>query len=194
MISRERASHSSARLPHAVIPWPPRTTPIASGCSAATAEMSRASWKPGLRHGTHNTRSPKQARCAPRRRQLWQRRCLRPDGGGLRVPPRRVRAWQCRSRVPRLPFHIGSSRTRPPSRPRALLPDRCCEERAQAVQPEDPEPRFGKGAEVPAGALHPQQLHLRTRHRVRGKRLAGGVPSRVVGVPRVSAEPVGTLE
>ena len=33
-----------------------------SGIAFATAAMSRPSWNPGRRHGTHRTRSPKQAR------------------------------------------------------------------------------------------------------------------------------------
>ena len=32
---------------------------MACGLSRATAAMSRPSWKPGRRHGTHTTRSPK---------------------------------------------------------------------------------------------------------------------------------------
>ena len=59
MISSEFASDSSLVSPHAVIPWPPRTTPIACGFSALIAAMSRPSWNPGRRHGTHTTRSPK---------------------------------------------------------------------------------------------------------------------------------------
>ena len=59
MISSDRASHSSLVRPHAVMPCPPSTTPIACGLAAAIAAMSRPSWKPGRRHGTHATRSPK---------------------------------------------------------------------------------------------------------------------------------------
>ena len=62
MISSERASHSSDVAPHAVTPWPPRMQPIASGFFAAISAMSRPSWKPGRRHGTHTTRSPKHSR------------------------------------------------------------------------------------------------------------------------------------
>ncbi len=61
MISSERASHSPLVAPQAVMPCPPRMTPIASGWSRLTAAMSRPSWNPGRRHGTHTTRSPKQA-------------------------------------------------------------------------------------------------------------------------------------
>jgi hypothetical protein len=62
MISSERASHSALVAPHAVMPCPPRTTPMACGLAAAMAAMSRPSWKPGRRHGTHATRSPKHCR------------------------------------------------------------------------------------------------------------------------------------
>ena len=48
--------------PQAVIPCPPRMTPIASGLARCTSAMSRPSWKPGRRHGTHTTRPPKQSR------------------------------------------------------------------------------------------------------------------------------------
>ena len=59
MISSERASHSPLDPPQAVMPWPPRMQPMACGFAAAMAAMSRPSWKPGRRHGTHTTRSPK---------------------------------------------------------------------------------------------------------------------------------------
>ncbi len=62
MISSDRASHSSLVAPQAVIPCPPRMTPMAWRLSLATAAMSRPSWKPGRRHGTQSTRSPKQSR------------------------------------------------------------------------------------------------------------------------------------
>ena len=48
-----------AGSPQAVMPWPPRITPIASGFAARIAAMSSPSWKPGRRHGTQATRSPK---------------------------------------------------------------------------------------------------------------------------------------
>jgi hypothetical protein len=59
MISSERASHSALDPPQAVMPWPPRMQPMACGFAAAMAAMSSPSWKPGRRHGTHTTRSPK---------------------------------------------------------------------------------------------------------------------------------------
>jgi hypothetical protein len=59
MISSEFASHCSLVSPQAVMPWPPRTTPIACGFFSLMSAMSRPSWNPGRRHGTHTTRSPK---------------------------------------------------------------------------------------------------------------------------------------
>ena len=59
MISSECASHSSDVSPQAVMPCPPRITPMAAGWSRLIAAMSRPSWNPGRRHGTHATRSPK---------------------------------------------------------------------------------------------------------------------------------------
>ena len=59
MISSEFASASSEVSPHAVMPCPPRITPMACGLSFLIAAMSRPSWKPGRRHGTQATRSPK---------------------------------------------------------------------------------------------------------------------------------------
>ncbi len=59
MTCSELRSHSSLVAPHAVMPWPPRTQPIARGLASLTAAMSRPSWNPGRRHGTHTTLSPK---------------------------------------------------------------------------------------------------------------------------------------
>ena len=59
MIMRELASQASLVAPQAVMPCPPRITPTACGWARATAAMSSPSWKPGRRHGTHSTRSPK---------------------------------------------------------------------------------------------------------------------------------------
>ena len=41
------------------MPWPPRMQPIAPGFSRLICAMSRPSWKPGRRHGTQATLSPK---------------------------------------------------------------------------------------------------------------------------------------
>ena len=55
MIHSEFASASAEVSPQAVMPWPPRMQPIASGFCSLIAAMSRPSWKPGRRHGTHTT-------------------------------------------------------------------------------------------------------------------------------------------
>jgi hypothetical protein len=59
MIHRLLASASWLVSPHAVMPWPPRMHPRAWGFLALISAMSRPSWKPGRRHGTHTTSSPK---------------------------------------------------------------------------------------------------------------------------------------
>src|SRR3954463_12747 len=59
MMSSELRSHSSLVAPQAVMPCPPRITPMACGLASLIAAMSRPSWKPGRRQGTHSTRSPK---------------------------------------------------------------------------------------------------------------------------------------
>ena len=58
MIHRLWASASSLVSPQAVMPWPPRTQPTAWGFCSLISAMSRPSWKPGRRHGTHTTLSP----------------------------------------------------------------------------------------------------------------------------------------
>ncbi|MCY1239025.1 hypothetical protein D9M72_517950 [compost metagenome] len=59
MIHSELASASSLVAPQAVMPWPPRMVPTACGLASLIAAMSRPSWNPGRRHGTHTTLSPK---------------------------------------------------------------------------------------------------------------------------------------
>ena len=59
MIHNEFCSASSDVSPQAVIPCPPNTQPIASGFAVLMVAMSRPSWNPGRRHGTHTTLSPK---------------------------------------------------------------------------------------------------------------------------------------
>ena len=72
MISSELASHSSLVAPHAVMPWPPRITPMACGCVRRTSAMSRPSWKPGP--------APRHPHDAVAEALLGQR--LAVDGGG----------------------------------------------------------------------------------------------------------------
>ena len=59
MIHSEFCSDSSLVAPQAVMPCPPRMHPIASGFASLIAAMSRPSWKPGRRQGTHTTFPPK---------------------------------------------------------------------------------------------------------------------------------------
>ena len=59
MIQRLFFWHAALVAPQAVMPWPPRMHPIAFGFSALILAMSRPSWKPGRRHGTQTTLSPK---------------------------------------------------------------------------------------------------------------------------------------
>ena len=59
MIQSELRSDSSDVSPHAVMPWPPRMQPRACGFFSLISAMSRPSWKPGRRHGTHATLFPK---------------------------------------------------------------------------------------------------------------------------------------
>ena len=65
---------------------------------------------------------------------------------------------------------------------------------AQRVQPQHGQARCGERAEVTARAFHPQQLGRLPGDRVGGGALRGGVAARVVGVPRVAAQPVTARE
>ncbi len=117
MIQREFFSASALVAPHAVMPWPPRMHPIASGFFSLIAAMSRPSWKPGRRHGTQthaDRRRP--SRSASRRPWPSRTRCRRRGAGGRRASRRRERAWRCRSTALRRRNRAGSSRTRRPSR------------------------------------------------------------------------------
>ena len=58
IIHSEFFAHCALVSPHAVMPWPPRMQPTACGLASLMAAMSRPSWKPGRRHGTHTTFSP----------------------------------------------------------------------------------------------------------------------------------------
>ena len=65
-------------------------------------------------------------------------------------------------------------------------------QRAQPVQPQHGKAFGLQGAQVPAGALDPQQLDVLAGHRVVLGALGGGVAAGVVGVPLVRAEAVRT--
>ena len=68
------------------------------------------------------------------------------------------------------------------------------DERAHAVQAQHREARLGEGAEVAAGALHPQQLDRLTGHRVGLGALGGRVAAGVVRVLRVGPEAIGARD
>ena len=191
MISSECASHSSLVAPQAVMPWPPRTTPIACGLVAAgPAAMSRPSWNPGPppRHPQHPVAEA----------LLGQR--LAVGGGGQRDP--RVGVQVVDVRCVDQAVHRGVDRRRGAAAAVQAVVERRdhlvlaldagvdVDERAQPVEPQHREARRGEGAEVAAGALDPQQLDRRAGDRVGGLALGRGVAAGVVGVARVGAEPV----
>jgi len=64
------------------------------------------------------------------------------------------------------------------------------DQRTQPVQPQHSEPGGGEGAQVAAGALHPQQLDVLAGHRISLRALRGGVPAGIVGVARIRPESV----
>ena len=68
------------------------------------------------------------------------------------------------------------------------------DQRAEPVQPQHGQARLGEGAEVAAGALHPEQLDRLPGDRVGLGALGGGVAAGVVGVARVGAEPVAPVQ
>ncbi len=65
------------------------------------------------------------------------------------------------------------------------------DQRAHPVEPQYRQPRLGQRAEVTAGAFDPHELDGLAGHRVGFGALGGGVATRVVGVLRIRAEPVG---
>jgi hypothetical protein len=67
-------------------------------------------------------------------------------------------------------------------------------ERAQAVEAQDGEALLGQRAQVAAGALDPEQLDVLPGDRVLLDALGRRVAAGVVGVPRVGAEAVRTLD
>ena len=190
MIASEFASHSSLVSPHAVMPWPPRITPIACGFSAAIAAMSSAELEAGPppRHPLH----------AVAEDLLGQRLAI--DGRGDRdarvgvqvVDVRRVdqavhRGVDRRGRATLAVQAVGEG-----SDHLVLAVDAGVDvgERAQAVQPQHRQARLGQRAEVTAGPLDPQQFGGLAGHRVGRGALGRGVAARVVRVRRVGAEPV----
>ena len=194
MISSEFASHASDVSPHAVIPWPPRMQPIASGWSRRIAAMSRPSWNPGRRQPHPGHAVPE--RLAGQRLAVGRRRQRDPgvrvevvDVGGVdeavhRGVDRRRRAAAAVQAVVERRDHLVL----------ALDARIDVDQRAQPVEPEHRQPGVGQRAEVAAGALDPQQLDGRPGHRVDRRPLGRRVAARVVRVPRVRAEPVRPVE
>ena len=167
---------------------------MASGWSRRMAAMSRPSWKPGRRHGTHATRSPKQS--------LGQRLAVGRGGEG----DARVRMEVVDVGGVDQPVHRGVDRRRGAAPAVQAVVERGdhlvlaldarvdVDERAQPVEAEDGEARLGERPEVAAGSLDPQQLDGRPVDRVDRGALGGGVAAGVVGVARVGAEPVRARE
>ena len=153
--------------------------------------MSRPSWKPGRRHGTQTTRSPKHS-CGQR---------LAVGRGGERDAGVGVQVVDVRGVDE--PVHGGVDRRRRTAPAVQAVVERGdhlvlaldarvdVDERAQPVQPQHGEPGLGERAEVAAGALDPEQLDRLAGDRVGGGALGRGVAAGVVGVARVGAEPVG---
>jgi hypothetical protein len=65
---------------------------------------------------------------------------------------------------------------------------------AEPVQPQHGQVVLGQGAQVTTGSLDPHQFDRFSGDRVGLRAFGGGVSAGVVGVPRVGAEPVGTLD
>ena len=129
-----------------------------AGLSRRIAAMSRPSWNPGRRHGTHATRSPKHSRVSaspsaavasaiPESGWRWST-CGRLDQPVHRRVDRRRRAALAEQAVVERLDHLVL----------AVLARVDVDERAQPIQPEDREPGRGQRAEIAAGALDPQQL------------------------------------
>ena len=162
-----------------------------AGWSRATAAMSRPSWKPGRRHGTHTHRG---RRSTPGQRLAVGGGRQRDAGVGVQVVDvrrrRPARASRCRSTGRRRPGRAGSSRTRRPSRPRARRPGR----RRPATRSRSSRSTARPGS-VSVPRSPPEPLTQSSSTGLAGDRvgrgaLGRGVAAGVVGVARVGAEPV----
>ena len=191
MIHRELVSASSLVAPQAVVPWPPRMVPTACGFASLIAAMSRPSWKPGRRHGTQATFSPK----------ISLVRASPSAAVAIAMPGVRVQVVHVGGVDE--PVHGGVDRGGG-----AALAVQAVIERGhhlvftldagvdvleclQPVQAEDREPGFGQRAEVAAGALDPQELDVLAGHGVLVGALGGGVAAGEIGVPLVRPKAVG---
>ena len=194
--SAARCSHSSLVSPQAVMPCPPRTQPIASRVLVPIGRRCPVpSWKPGRRHGTQTTRSPKISRG-----QLLAVGGGRQGDAGVGVQVvdvqrhRRGRASRCRSTARPRPCRAGSSRRPRPSRPRGRRPGRRRPATAAGRGGAPRGPDSGQGAEVAAGSLDPQQLDRAWPVTGSVPALGRGVAPGVVGVLGVGAEAVRALD
>ncbi len=152
--------------------------------------MSRPSWKPGRRHGTHATVSPKMslvsrspstavAIAMPLSGCRWSTCGARHEAVHRGVDRRRRAALAVAAEVERRDHLV-----------LARLAGIHVDERAQPVEAQHREPGLGQRAEVAARALHPQQLDVAHRSPDRGRRpsptccrrrsscCAGSAPSR----------------
>ena len=164
---------------------------MACGFAALIAAMSRPSWKPGRRHGTHTTRSPKHS-CG----QLLPVRRRRQRDPGVGVQVVHVRGVD-------QPVHRGVDRRRGAALAVQAVVERgdhlvlALHARVDVDQAAAAGPAAAPPGSVsvsvprsPPGALDPHQLHRLPGDRVGRAALRGGVPAGVVGVARVGAEPV----
>ena len=176
--------------PHAVMPWPPRMQPIACGL----VSLDRGDVEPELEAGP----APRHPDDLVAEDPLGQRLAVRRGGdrdagvgvqvvdvrgvdeGVHRGVDRRGGTALAVQRVVERGDHLVL----------ALDPGVDVLEGTDAVEAQDREARRGEGAEVAAGALHPEQLDRFARDGVGVGALGGGVPARVVRDPRVRAERV----
>ena len=164
--------------------------PIACGLASLMAAMSRPSWKPGRRHGTQTTLSPKHLLVS----------CLAVGGGGDRDAGVGVEVVDVGGVDQAV--HGGVDRRRSAALAVQAVVERGdhlvlaldagidVDQRPHPVQAQHRQPDLGQRAEVAAGSLHPQQLDVLAGHGVGVGALGRGVSAGVVGVPRVRAKPV----
>jgi hypothetical protein len=63
-----------------------------------------------------------------------------------------------------------------------------------SIELENSETGFRQRSKVPAGPLHIEQRDVRARHGVFAHAFRAGVPTRKIGVSRVSSEPARSLD
>ncbi len=193
-MSSELASQASEVSPQAVMPWPPRIAPIASGRSRRMAAMSSPSWKPGPA-----PRDPRDPLAEAAAGQL-----LAVGGGGERDPGVGMEVVDMVGVDQRV--HRGVDRRRRATPAMEAVVERGdhlvlaldagvdVDQRAEPVEPEDREAGLGQRAEVAAGPLHPQQVDRQPGRGIDRGALGRRVAAGVVRGPRVGAEPVRPLQ